>query len=39
MTLYGVLRRLQDLLVYLIGTCPTCRTRFPQQKRKDHRRS
>jgi hypothetical protein len=36
MTLYAVLRRLQLLLVYLIGTCPTCKTPFPQRKR--HRR-
>ena len=28
MTLYAVLRRLQHLLAYLIGTCPTCRTRL-----------
>jgi hypothetical protein len=32
MTLYAVLRRLQHLLARLIGTCPTCRTRFPQRK-------
>ncbi|GFJ77364.1 hypothetical protein Phou_015440 [Phytohabitans houttuyneae] len=31
MTLYAVLRRLQHLLAYLIGTCPTCRTRFPHK--------
>jgi hypothetical protein len=39
MTLYAVLRRLQRLLAYLIGTCPTCKTRFPQQKPKHRRRS
>jgi len=39
MTLYGVLRRMQHLLVYLIGTCPTCQTRFPQPKRGHRRRS
>src|SRR5690348_14346039 len=32
MTLYAVLRRLQQLLAGLIGTCPTCKTRFPQPK-------
>lgn len=39
MTLYPVLRRLQHLLAYLIGTCPTCRTQFPQPNRdtaEDH---
>jgi hypothetical protein len=30
MTLYAVLRRMQHLLARLIGTCPTCQTRFPQ---------
>jgi len=39
MTLYAVLRRLQRLLAYLIGTCPTCGTLFPQQKRRHRRRS
>jgi len=38
MTLYAVLRRLQHLLAYLIGTCPTCKTRFPQRKRRHRRR-
>jgi hypothetical protein len=38
MTLYAVLRRLQNLLAYLIGTCPTCGTRFPQRKRGNRRR-
>jgi hypothetical protein len=32
MTLYGVLRRMQTLLVRLIGQCPTCKTQFPQGK-------
>jgi hypothetical protein len=39
MTLYAVLRRLQHLLAYLIGTCPTCQTRFPQRKRGHRLRS
>ena len=39
MTLYAVLRRLQKLLAYLIGTCPTCGTRFPQRKPAQRRRS
>ena len=34
MTLYAVLRRLQHLLARLIGTCPTCRTHFPQRLRR-----
>jgi hypothetical protein len=32
MTLYAVLRRLQASLARLIGTCPTCKTHFPQHK-------
>ena len=36
MTLYAVLRRLQHLLTYLIGTCPTCRTLFPQPNLVPH---
>src|SRR2546423_4465758 len=31
-TLYGALRRMQPLLVRLLGTCPTCGTPFPQPK-------
>jgi SRSO17 transposase len=38
MTLYAVLRRLQKLLARLIGTCPACRTHFPQRKPRHHRR-
>ena len=34
MTLYAVLRRLQHLLVYLTGACPTCKTPFPQRKQR-----
>jgi hypothetical protein len=39
MTLYAVLRRLQHLLAYVIGTCPTCGTQLPQRKRRHHQRS
>jgi hypothetical protein len=39
MTLYAVLRRLQSLLARIIGTCPTCKTHFPPQKRPRHRGS
>jgi hypothetical protein len=30
MTLYGVLRHIQTYLARIIGTCPTCDTRFPR---------
>jgi len=30
MTLFGVLRRMQPLIIRLIGQCPACKTRFPQ---------
>jgi hypothetical protein len=39
MTLYAVLRRLQLLLVCIIGTCPTCQSPFPQGKRRRRRGS
>jgi len=39
MTIYAVLRRQQELLARIIGTCPTCKTRFPQQKRPRDRGS
>jgi hypothetical protein len=39
MTLYAVLRRLQQLLAGIIGTCPTCKTHFPQGKQQRRRRS
>lgn len=33
LTLYAVLRDLQALLARLIGTCLTCKTRFPARRR------
>jgi len=35
MTLYGVLRHIQRLLVRIIGTCPTCDTAFPAHYPRD----
>jgi hypothetical protein len=35
MTLYGVLRHIQRYLARIIGTCPTCDTRFPDQYPRD----
>ena len=35
MTLYGVLRHIQELLARIIGTCPTCDTAFPEHYFRD----
>lgn len=35
MTLYGVLRHLQAFLARIIGTCPTCDSRFPDHYFRD----
>ena len=33
MTLYGALQSIQTYLARIIGTCPTCNTRFPEYPR------
>jgi hypothetical protein len=35
MTLYGVIRHIQAFLARIIGTCPTCETRFPEHYFRD----
>jgi hypothetical protein len=35
MTLYGVLRHIQEFLARIIGTCPTCDTVFPAHYPRD----
>jgi hypothetical protein len=35
MTLYGVLRHIQEFLARIIGTCPTCDTVFPEHYPRD----
>jgi hypothetical protein len=35
MTLYGVLRHIQEFLARIIGTCPTCYTVFPERYPRD----
>jgi hypothetical protein len=35
MTLYGALRHIQTYLARIIGTCPTCDTKFPEHYFRD----
>jgi hypothetical protein len=35
MTLYGALRHIRTYLARIIGTCPTCGTRFPDHSIRD----